>query len=51
VIKTPSTSPTWGSRRAQEHAAAPSLASPAAQCIATADAKRERRADEPEKVE
>jgi parvulin-like peptidyl-prolyl isomerase len=34
----------------QEHAAAPSLDTPAAQCIATADAKHERRADEPEKV-
>ncbi|HSQ63412.1 MAG TPA: peptidylprolyl isomerase [Polyangiaceae bacterium] len=31
-----------------EHASAP--ASPAAQCIATADAKRERRPDEPQKV-
>ncbi len=31
-----------------EHASTP--ASPAAQCIATADAKRERRPDEPQKV-
>ena len=40
-----------GSQTAPQHEKAPvAQDSPAAQCIATADAKRERKADEPEKV-